>query len=150
MPVTREQVLSHLQRDEPNYQQAARLGVEAIPHLVALIQGNNRSLAAKAVCLASYINAADSVAVLQMAATHAEPVVRVAAASSARRLTAVPASLVLTLLDDTDTGVRKWALRTLEVHPLAGVRAKVEEMLRSDPHSTVRQRARQVLASLPQ
>ena len=62
------------------------------------------------------INAGRSAAVLEIAAQHPEPVVRVAAAASAKNLTSIPTSLALNLLNDSDAGVRKWTLKALEVH----------------------------------
>ena len=84
MPVTMEQVVNQLDRDEPEYGQAARLGSEALTHLMALIQGDDPDLAAKAASLAGLINVDQSAPVLERAARHAEPVVRVAAAAAAR------------------------------------------------------------------
>lgn len=54
MPIVMDQVLNQLDRDEPNYLQAARLGAEALPHLITLIQGQNVGLAAKAASLAGF------------------------------------------------------------------------------------------------
>ena len=79
MPVTMEQVINQLDREEPEYAQAAQLGSEALPHLVTLIRGKNLGLAAKATSLAGLINARQSADVLEIAARHPEPVVRVAA-----------------------------------------------------------------------
>ena len=149
MPVTMEQVINQLDREEPDYAQAARLGTEALPHLITLIQRENTGLAAKAASLAGFINVAESAPVLEIAARHPEPVVRVAAAASARNLTSIPTSLATALLDDSDVGVRKWALKALEVHRLPGIRTKVEEIMKSDPDSGLRDRAKQIINQLP-
>ena len=145
MPVTMEQVINQLDREEPNYGHAARLGPEALPHLIILIQGENLGLAAKAASLAGIINADKSAEVLEIAARHPEPVVRVAAAASAMNLTTIPTSLAMKLLDDSDVGVRKWMLKTVEVHQPPGIRAKVEEIMKSDPDEGLRNRAQKII-----
>jgi hypothetical protein len=149
MPVAMDQVLNQLNRDEPNYGQAARLGAEALPHLIALIQGGDAGLAAKAAYLASFINAAGSAAALEKAAIHPDPAVRVAAAASARNITSVPASLMMGLLDDSDVGVRKSALKSLEVHRPAGLKTKVADIVERDPDVGLRDLARRMIDRLP-
>jgi hypothetical protein len=149
MPIAMEQVLNQLDRDEPNYLQAARLGAEALPHLITLIQGQNAGLAAKAASLAGFINAAGSAAALEIATRHPEPVVRVAAAASARNLTSIPTSLVMDLLSDSDVGVRKWALKALEIHHPVGIKTKVEDIIKHDPDVGLRDRAKQIINQLP-
>jgi hypothetical protein len=149
MPVTMEQVINQLDREEPDYGQAAQLGSEALPHLITLIQGENLGLAAKAASLAGLINASQSADVLEIAAQHPEPVVRVAAAASAKNLTSIPTSLTMELLNDSDAGVRKWTLKTLEVHHPPGIRTKVEEIMKSDPDVGLRDHAKQIINQLP-
>jgi hypothetical protein len=149
MPVTMEQVINQLEREEPEYGQAAQLGSEALPHLITLIQGDNLGLAVKAASLAGIINVGQSAAVLEIAARHPEPVVRVAAAASAKNLTSIPTSLAMDLLNDSDAGVRQWGLKALEVHHPAGIKTKVEEIMTSDPDVGLRDRARQIINQLP-
>jgi len=143
-----EQVINQLDREEPDYGQAAQLGSEALPHLITLIQGQNLGLAAKAASLAGLINVGQSADVLEIAAQHPEPVVRVAAAASAKNLTSIPTSLAMELLNDSDAGVRKWTLKTLEVHHPTGIRSKVEEIMKSDPDIGLRDHAKQVINQL--
>ena len=145
MPVTLQDVVRQLDRDEPDYAQAAQLGPEVLAHLRQLIQGSNTGLAAKAACLAGTMNADESVPLLELAARHPDPVVRVAAAASARNLTSMTASLVTTFLDDADPGVRKWGLRSLEVNHPEGVKPKVEKIMKDDPDSGLREQARKVV-----
>jgi hypothetical protein len=149
MPVTMEEVINQLHREEPEYGQAAQLGSEALPHLITLIQGENLGLAAKAASLAGLINIDQSAAVLEIAARHPEPVVRVAAAAAAKHLTSIPTSLAMDLLNDSDAGVRKWMLNALEVHHPAGIKTKVEEIMTSDPDVGLRDRARRIINQLP-
>lgn len=149
MPVTIDQVINQLDREEPNYTQAAQLGAEAIPHLVTLIQGENLGLAAKAASLAGIINAEQSATALDIAAQHPDPVVRVAAAASVQNLTSIPTSLSVKLLGDLDAGVRNWTLKSIEVRQPEGLKAQVEEMIKNDPDIGIRDRAKQIIDQLP-
>ena len=105
-------------------------------------------LAAKAACLAGAIDGEESPAVLEIAAHHPEPVVRVAAAASARNLTSVTVSLATTFLDDPDPGVRKWGLKTLEAHHPQGIKTKVETIMNEDPEMGLREQARKIIDRL--
>jgi hypothetical protein len=145
MPVTLQEVINQLDREEPDYVQAAQLGAEALPHLGLLIQGSDLGLAAKAAYLAGIINAGQSAAVLEIASRHPEAIVRVTAAASAKHLTSIPTSLAIALLNDTDTGVRKWVLKTLEVRQPAGIKTQLEDIMNNDPDSGLRDRARQII-----
>jgi hypothetical protein len=100
-----------LDPEEPDYAAAAaQLGPEAIPYLEALVQGEDPMLASKAVYLASLIEHERTPQVLEQAAQHSNPAVRVAAAAAAQNLTAAAASNVLVhLVGDDDPGVRKVA-----------------------------------------
>jgi hypothetical protein len=147
--VTLQDVVRQLNRDEPDYAQAAQLGPEALAHLRQLIEGDNPGLAAKAAYFAGIMNADESVPLLQMAARHPDPVVRVAAAASAKNLTGLTTSLVSAFLDDADPGVRKWGLRTLEVNQPQGVKPNLEKIARDDPDSGLRERARKIVERMP-
>jgi HEAT repeat protein len=115
MPVTMEQVLDHLDREEPDYGQAARLGPEALPHLATLVRGDDLGRATKAASLAGAISSPESVDVLRTAAADPRLTVRVAAAAAASHLAPPDASRVLApLLDDADAGVRKVAQSSLD------------------------------------
>jgi hypothetical protein len=148
MPVTLEDVIRQLDREEPDYAQAARLGPEALPHLRQILRGDNLGLAAKAACLAGAVNADESADILETAARHYDPVVRVAAAASARNLTRLPTSLAAILLDDPDPGVRKWVLKTLEAHDPRGVKSKVEKIMTDDPEVSLREQAKKIMDRL--
>ena len=149
MPVTMQDVINQLDREEPDYDQAARLGEEALPHLMALIQGSDLGLAVKAASLAGLINADQSTTALKIASDHAQPVVRVAAAAAAAHLAPEAASDVLIkLLDDPDVGVRKLALKSVPVDATPLLRSKVQELTISDPENFVRNLSSEVFSRL--
>lgn len=148
MSVTMEQVLGHLDREEPDYEAAARLGSGAMPHLEALIAGGDVRRAAKAAALAARLATPESEQVVMRAAAHEAVQVRVAVAAALRAMGVQPPRLAERLLDDADAGVRKWALRSLRREPALGMRARIEAIERDDPAPAVRQRAAELLRRL--
>jgi len=149
MPVTMEQVRQALEPDELNYHEAARLGPEAVPHLLALVRGPDPMLAAKATYLASLIRSADSVRVTEEAARHSDPVVRVAAASAARNLSGKDASAVLDrMLADPDLGVRKVALKSVAAAGVSDLSDRVQKLAEADTDVAIRAVANETLKQL--
>jgi hypothetical protein len=135
MAVTMQQVRAELDPDEPDYARAAGLGADALPQLETLIEGADAQLAAKAASLAGMISAADSSAVLEKAARHGDPRVRVAAAAASRNLSDAEASRLLShLVGDSDIGVQKLALRSVPPAMTAELQDELERVGRSpDP-----------------
>ena len=121
MAVTLEQVKNILNRDEPNYMEAAQLGAEAIPHLQTLLQEEDSLLASKATYLASMINSDQAITVVKEAAGSEHAEVRAAAAAATRNLPQVPVTDVLSsLLDDGDVSVRKVTLKSISALGASG------------------------------
>lgn len=151
MPVTREQVLVQLDREEPNYAQAARLGAEALPHLMRLIEEGEPGLAAKATYLAGSLDTEQSVEIFHRAAQSSDVVVRVAAAASLKNLTVVPTDLAINLLDDRDIGVRKWTLKSLateQVRLPIELKTKIRQIAKIETNPMLRQLANQISEQL--
>jgi hypothetical protein len=114
MAISLDEVRRVLDPDEPNYKAAARLGTEALPHLQALVAGDNPMLASKAAYAASLLEDATGQEVVNAAARSADPTVRVAAAAAARNLPADSARVVLSqLITDDDPGIRKVAIASM-------------------------------------
>lgn len=129
MAVTMDQVRAILEAEEPDYDEAARLGPEALPHLDALIGGPDLGLAVKATSLAGRIGTEGAAPVLERAAGHDERVVRVAAAAATRHVPGSAATPVLDrLLDDQDEGVRRMALKSIGDSPAEELRDKVARL----------------------
>ncbi len=147
MPVTLEQVIEQLGKEEPDYEFAARLGTDALPHLLRLVQETDRQnpgYAAKAACLASFIDADESAAILRIAARSPDPALRASAAASLANLKRFLPDVASSLIKDEDAGIRKWVLNALSIHIPSGFKADVEEMSRTDPDVKIRQLAKQV------
>lgn len=163
--VTKFDLLALLEDEEPDYDEGASLGPEALVHLEALAREADPLLASKATYLASMIPAPEAARVLETAAGRAEPEVRVAAASGLGNL--VPAAdsmadadatmgLLDRLLRDTDPGVRKSAVRS--AGSLGGemadggladaVRESVAHAAAADPAPFVREAARNALGGM--
>ncbi len=153
MPVTMQQVRAQLDRDEPDYPEAARLGAEALSHLRQLAQGDDPMLASKAVYLASLIGTDQSVTIVNEAAAKPDPIVRAAAAGAVRNLDQAPDQLLNSLLTDQDIGVRKVALRSVEASGPslpADVVTNVRDMSMNDPNPHLRHLAGGVINRLPE
>jgi hypothetical protein len=116
MVVTLEQVKAVLSPEEPKYSSAAKLGPEALPHLDALVKGDNVALAAKAASLATFIQDDHSVQVLSNAAMSKHEVVRLAVAVGGKGLKVKGVDSVLKILsNDKDPSISKHAKKSLDL-----------------------------------
>ena len=70
MPITMQQVLAEIDKDEPNYEALALLGLEALLHLQLIAEADDPLKSSKAVYAASLIGGAGAVEVLRKAADH--------------------------------------------------------------------------------
>ncbi len=148
MAVSMKQVRAALEREEPDYNDAAKLGPEALPHLGRLVRGDDAMLASKAAYLAGLIDSDKSPAVLDQAAQSDEPAVRVAAASAAQHLSADAPELFERLLSDNDAGVRRSALKSVGAAKPEGVTDKVNQLATGDATEHVRELARKTAREL--
>jgi hypothetical protein len=140
MPVTIEQVRAALDPEEPDYEQAAQLGPEALPHLEELVGETDALLASKATYLASLIEDPHSKDILRRAAASDRAEVRAAAAGGASNLSADEASDVLEpLLNDRDVGVRKVALKSVPEEASSELRATVQSLSETDSSLAIRE-----------
>ena len=141
MAVTMKQVLAQIDKDEPDYPRAAKLGPQALPHLRTLIEADDPMRASKAAYLASLIGGPDAIEVLDDASRRKEPEVRVAVAHALQNTRDAPPQLVVRLLGDADPGVRKLALRTAGRLKSPELRPKVETIAKRDPEEFLRKMA---------
>lgn len=139
MSVTMKDVRAQLDREEPNYQEAARLGPEAIPYLNELVNGPDAMLASKAAYLASLIKSDKSVLVLEAASRNSEPIVRIAVASGISNLSEHEANMISDLLiEDRDLGVRKVTLKSISRFKSPEILAKIKKLADKDPEPFIR------------
>jgi HEAT repeat protein len=148
MAVASEQVRAVLDRDEPDYDEAAAtLGPEALPILQRFVEGGDPNLASKAAYLAGRIGDAKAAPILELAASSPDPVVRAAAASGARHLGAEAEPVLLTLIDDDNPAVRKVALRAVPASPSPNLLAKLKVLREVEPEPMVREIAAEIFES---
>jgi HEAT repeat protein len=148
MPVTMEQVRRALDPEEPDYDKAAKLGPDALPHLSRLISRKDPHLASKAASLAGMIKDERAARVVEKAANHDDVRVRVAAAYSAQYLPPEDASRILTKsLSDRDVGVQKVALRSAPKELTPELRTKIESISkRKSANPAIQNLSKEVLA----
>lgn len=141
-----------IDRDEPDYEALAnQLGPAAIPQLQTIVKGSDPMLASKAAYLVSLIPDERSVKVLVAAAKSPHVTVRVAAASAAKNLPQAEqvTEVMSELLKDADLGVRKVALRSIEVRPEIAPKDMVMKLATNDPDGTIRDIASNLVNHLP-
>jgi len=129
MAVTMKDVRSALDPEEPDYEEAAKLGADALPHLEVLVSSGDTMLASKAAYLAGLIKGAKSAEIVKTAARSDDPAVRVAAAAAASNLAPANASSVLLdLVGDPDPGVRKVARASVPAKADAKLTRKLRDL----------------------
>jgi HEAT repeat protein len=133
-----QQVLAQIDKDEPDYARAAKLGPGVLPHVRQIIEADDPMLASKAAYLASLIGGADAIELLDQAAKRREPEVRVAVAHALQNTSDAPPHLLERLLGDEDVGVRKLALTTVAELRLLAVQEKVATIAKRDPEEFIR------------
>jgi HEAT repeat protein len=143
MAVTMQQVLAQIDKDEPDYARAAKLGRGALPHVRQIIEADDPMLASKAAYLASLIGGADAIELLDQAANRREPEVRVAVAHALKNTKDAPPELLKRLLGDDDPGVRKLALTTVAGLRVRALQGQVATIAKRDPEGFVRDLAAQ-------
>jgi HEAT repeat protein len=134
--------------EEPDYQRAAaELGREALPILAQLARSDDVMLASKAVSLAGVIGGDDALPIVEAAAYAEAAEVRIVAAVAAGRLGGHGEAVLVRLLDDSDVGVRRYAVRSVPEKASARIRAALERMGTSDPNPTLRHHVQKTLSS---
>lgn len=152
MPVTMEQVREQLEPIEPDYVEAAMLGPDAMPFLDQIANSDDPMLAPRAVHLASLIGGDHAVRILRRATGSRDPVMRVQAAAVARHLPREAAEdILLNALDDTDAGVRNFALKTIKVMAAmpTAIQEKIKTLSTADPEPFIREFSSEVLRMEP-
>jgi HEAT repeat protein len=139
MAVTSEQVRAELVKDEPNYEAAAQLGTDALPHLQRFVESGDPNLAPKAAYLAGRIGVSQASPILELAATSDDAGIRVAAAAGVRYLPDEQAdNVLLPLLDDDEPVVRKKALEAVPTTLSQDLADKVEVLQEYDSEQALR------------
>ena len=148
MPVTWNRFEPYSIPEEVNYQAARQLGSEALPELAVLARGPDMMLASKAIYLASLIQGSQAEQILEEAALHPEPAIRVAAATGLKNIKTedVAGRIADRLITDQDIGVRKVTIKSVAALPMPGLRQKIRVAGEKDPDQMIKEL---VIKSLP-
>ncbi|MEV6317920.1 HEAT repeat domain-containing protein [Streptomyces sp. NPDC051776] len=150
MAVEKDDLVRALRAEVPHYAAiASSLGPEATPALEELAASDDTALASRAATVAAYLTPDSARTVLRRAAAHHDPVVRVSAAAALGRQPELSSELTGQLLTDTDPGVRKWTLRSLQTVRPVGYREQVAGLARSERVPFLRDLAHEVARQLP-
>lgn len=150
MSLTLEEVRDAVSGEEPNYPWLAKLlGTDALSALTELFRIADPLLASKTTYLASVIGGTGALPIMEMAAGHADPTVRVSVAAGARNLQEGHAdSLLARLLGDHDSGVQVVALESVAELRATGLQKRVNDLSQDAQSEFVRRVARDVLRRL--
>jgi len=144
MAVTMELIRNALDAYEPDYDAAAGWGEDAVPLLAEIASDQDDSIAPAAVHVASLIGGDRAAQLLLEAATSSRDAIRFQAAAGAANLPTGQAEEVLAVsLDDSHSGVRRAALRSIDSLGLTsdmpdGIADKIKALATSDPQEFVR------------
>jgi hypothetical protein len=138
--------LSDIEADESTYE---GITAEDIGNLERMMESEEPWLAARAVFAASRIQNEARNQVLRKALVSPMPEVRVALAASSRILPPrVSDEMLTSLLDDTDVGVRKFAIKSVTSENAARVQNKVKRLAQQETIPTLRDLSQEKLEEL--
>jgi HEAT repeat protein len=149
MPMTLEQLRNQLSAIEPDESIHSGIGPSEIPLLEQLLQDGEAWMASRAVFALGRVPDTRAVHILSRAVADPRPEVRVAVAACSSYLKPSDANnILLKLLDDTDLGVRKFAVKAVSETHDAAVHAKLRDIETQDPAPPIRNVARDKLRGL--
>ena len=130
MPKTKEQIIKIFSRVKPDYSNVIdNLDDEDYPIVESLIDDDNLYLASKVVSYIGLLKPQKALSGLAIAARSQKPSIKAVAVHALRNFTNFPEAIGLIdkLLDDPNVGVRKFALRTVDVSKLVIFKEKVHD-----------------------
>ncbi|GAA6616453.1 HEAT repeat domain-containing protein [Scytonema sp. NUACC26] len=149
MAMTLEQLKDQLSAIEPDNSIYNGIGSSEIPLLEQLLQDQEVWMASRAVFALSKVPDMRAVTVLSQAVADPRQEVRVSVAASVSNLRPSDAnSILVQLLDDTDLGVRKFAVKAVSETHDASVQAKLRDLGLQDPTPLIRAIAQDRLREL--
>jgi HEAT repeat protein len=150
MALSRDKLRRQLSAIEPTERMYEGLDTDDVPALRDLLLDEEGWLAARAVYALARVESRDANAALNDAARSERPEVRVAVAANADRMRVeLSDKLLISLLDDGDPGVRKFAIRAVSDRNGNDVRARVNEIALQDSDATLRTIAAEVSSASP-
>lgn len=147
--MTLQQLRDQLSAIEPNEETYSGIGESELPLLGDLVKDPEAWMASRAVFAASRVADARAAAILARAASDPRPELRVAAAAAVGNLPpAAGDRLLLQGLNDSDLGVRKFAIQSVTEAHGESVQARVRELESADPAPAIRDAAATKLAAI--
>jgi vacuolar-type H+-ATPase subunit F/Vma7 len=142
--MTLEQLRNQLSDIEPDENTYAGIGVSEIPLLDQLLQDEETWMASRAVFALSRQSDQQAIKILSRVAEDPRPELRVSLAASIQNLPPTKASsnILLNLLDDTELGVRRYAIEAVSSAHNKAVREKLREIETQDPAPAIREIAK--------
>jgi HEAT repeat protein len=149
MAMTLEELRRQLSAIEPDEATYSGIGAAEIPLLEQLARDPEPWMASRAVFAASRVADARAKAILARAAGDSRPELRVAAAAATKNPPPAEAnSLLLQALNDSDLGVRKFAVQSVAATHSEPVHARLRELESGDPAPAIRNAAKSRLAEI--
>jgi len=149
MPSPIEELELQLTAEEPDYSALAQLGPNIVADLRTLVRTASVAVASKATSLAGFIGGPDALRVIEEAAKHPDPRVRIAAAGAIAHYPSPPSPLILKLLRDPHASVRMRTLKSANASSSPEVKVEVEALGVKDPDGGVRRAARESIGVTP-
>lgn len=149
MSMTLEQLRDQLGAIEPDDSIYGEIGSSEIPLLEQLLQDQEAWMSSRAIFALSKVPDTRAVTILSRAAVDPRQEVRVAVAASVGNLRPSDANdILIQLLDDTNLGVRKFAVQSVSETHDASVHEKLRDLGIQDPASPIRAIAQDRLREL--
>lgn len=150
MEVSLPEIVEALRDDDPDYAAiVGRIDAGAMAHLLVLVNSPDATLAVKAVRLSGHLSCSTYSKVLHTASLRTEPALRLSAAQGLAMAPDFPREIAHALLEDTETDVRRAALRSLELVRSAGLHDHVLALALCDDTEELRDLASRVGPKLP-
>lgn len=145
--MTRDELRSQLTAIEPTEETYAGIGPQDIDLLMDLVRDDEDWIAARAVHALARISSDRANELMLEVTGDARREVRAAAAIAARRMSPTASDIVVRrLIDDGDAAVRKFAVQSVTSRSSDVVRARLDEVARTDADLRVRDVARRAIA----
>jgi HEAT repeat protein len=146
-----ERIIKLLGGDEPDYSIInTKLSEKDIPILNELVMHQSTGIAARAIICLTWFASDKSLPGIESAAKSDNPILRLSAARALGSLGNKPGAfdLISGLLDDKDTGVRKFVLKAIGTSKMPTLKEKVRQVSLNDPNEQIRKLAQQVYEKL--
>jgi len=149
MPKTLEELRNQLSAIEPDIDMFDGIGPSEIPLLEQLLQDEEAWMASRAIFALSRIPDPKALAILSHEVSDPRPEVKVALAASVKNLKSSDANdILLKLLNDTNIGVRKFAIQAVSPNHNVSVREMLKNLEMQDPIPPIRDSAKDKLREL--